>query len=421
MANELPSIHITENQHYVPRFYLKNFGIAARKKRSSDSFVSFYQFNDKLCKDSIPTKSICYKSYFYGEDGKLEKEFSTKESVWAAAIRTAIEMSEFALTPDQECAIKEFLIYQYIRTSSSLNYAKDVAKEVITDHISNVFDLPKSDAVLQQLVVEKVNKDIHAEDLVGEANQLLHELDDLCISVIHFNTTKKLITSDTPVIPLNPFSFKGAGFATVGIIILLPISPEKLIAVYDSKIYPSMQPYMNCTDESDVETANKYQVISAEERIIGKTCSELQLAISDSDVMHSREFFQQQPKLMSSFDGNGTFLGIHAREIVYSYDMNLFKLPKQVKKIPKDHRTTLLRSYSRESWINLLVRVYRIPDLLKRERHLDDSTVKRYRDGNSKLLRFMEDYWNIPMEDRTLSPDFIYKLQTVPTTFFEAK
>jgi len=66
----------------------------------------------------------------------------------------------------------------------------------------------------------------------------------------------------------------------------------------------------------------------------------------------------------------------------------------------------------------LLVRVYKTPELLKQMAKFSQSDVKQRKEGYSKMLKVMEDYWKMPNEDRTITPELMYKLKNVPTTFF---
>ena len=88
---------ITEDQHYVPRSYLKNFASVIGTGKKERALVSFYQFDKELLKEEIPTKSICYKSYFYGEDGKIEKDFSIQQNASSHLICLSLYLIHLAL------------------------------------------------------------------------------------------------------------------------------------------------------------------------------------------------------------------------------------------------------------------------------------------------------------------------------------
>lgn len=66
---------LTIKQHYVPRFYMRNFSTIKGVGKKEKVLISFYQFDGDLFKENVPIKSICYRNYFYGEDGEVEKNF----------------------------------------------------------------------------------------------------------------------------------------------------------------------------------------------------------------------------------------------------------------------------------------------------------------------------------------------------------
>jgi len=68
--------------------------------------------------------------------------------------------------------------------------------------------------------------------------------------------------------------------------------------------------------------------------------------------------------------------------------------------------------------MNLLCGVYRLLDLLKENKEFTKSKIKKMRKGCSEMQKFMDDYWEIPLAERTITPGMMSKLKTVPTTFY---
>lgn len=417
MCERTTANQITEDQHYVPRSYMRNFGIIKGKGKKEKVLVSFYQFKGDFFRENIPTKSICYKAYFYGKDGTIEKDFARREGEWASSIRNIIESDSYSLDERQERAIKEFAVYQYNRTLATFNYYKGAMGELLFTHLSNSYSSVDVETT-RELVKNKIDNQIEGADLIQSCDESVMILNDLKISIIKFITTQKLITSDMPVIITNPFCPDKAGVANVGIYIMFPVSQDKIIAIYDGKIYLKCNAYMVNNNEEDVINFNKYQVLSAEERIIATNKKHLEEVILDTDLLMNREIFQAKRKVDSNYDGAGTFFAMHSRSIPYEFQLSFCALPKTLRKIPSDCREALSRKYSYEAWINLLVRVYRLPDLLKTSHDLPPVKVNEMRDGYSKMQRFMDDYWEIPIKDRTITPELMRTLRTVPMNYF---
>lgn len=95
--------------------------------------------------------------------------------------------------------------------------------------------------------------------------------------VILENAYTGLISSDRPVLLLNPFlqrkkvNFGKDGMFQMGILLILPISPEKLLVCYDPDIYENPQRISSGKlSENDVEKLNRLQIQCGVEAIYSR-------------------------------------------------------------------------------------------------------------------------------------------------------
>ncbi len=409
---------MTIEQHYVPRFYMKNFAVVKKKKKDIKAFISFYQFNKRLYKNNIPTKSICYKNNFYGEDGVIEKELAEKEKKWAKTINRIVECPQKELNLDEIENLKEFGVYQFLRTVAMLNHGKSMMSSLLITHFMN--QSPELDkGIVADLVNQKIDKETEASMMVEMCDDLVKELNDLAVGIVKFTTLHKLITSDMPVIITNPFSIGKAGVANVGTVMMYPISLDTLVIIYDNKVYSSCCKFMISDNEQDVINLNKYQVISAENMIMSIDEQTLSDVVVQDDVIQKRTDFIEKEKIESSYDGKGTLFAMKSRSIKYEFPISLFDLPRNIRKIPIVCREVFHRKYDYELRLSLLCRVYRLPDLLKSNQDFPQSEIHKRIDGYKKLLNFMDDYWEVPMSERTITPELMYQLKNVPAKFFK--
>ena len=73
----------TINQHYVPRFYMKNFSEVKNEETNKEkALISFYQFDKMIYIEKIPTKSICCEKYFFMMKMDILKINSLKKRVF---------------------------------------------------------------------------------------------------------------------------------------------------------------------------------------------------------------------------------------------------------------------------------------------------------------------------------------------------
>jgi hypothetical protein len=67
---------ITEkaNQHFVPKFYFRNFSFKQNKNE-----IGIFNINSTFFKSRVPIKHQGAKRFFYGKDGELEEFFCLTE------------------------------------------------------------------------------------------------------------------------------------------------------------------------------------------------------------------------------------------------------------------------------------------------------------------------------------------------------
>lgn len=410
--------NIPIDQHYVPRSYLRNFSKIIGEGKKEKNLVCFFQFSGELYKKDIPTKSICYKHYFYGEDGILEKSLSVQEGQWSKVLKKICQMQCYDLDQNDEADIKEFAIYQFARTLASLNFTKDTAKNILAECVKAHLNI-SIDSNIEKLLIDKVNDSIAPSMLIDICNHILDDLNDLKISIYKFKTTHKLITSDAPVIITNPFSISSAGFANIGIFIMFPISPDTLVTIFDAKIYDKGRSFIESSNEQDVINLNKYQVISAEERIISINREELEEALKSDNALNARKEYLSKDKLTVATDSVGTMFGAKSRSLPYKFELSFCALPKKLRKIDPDCRGTYQRKYTDEAWFKSLVMMYRLPSKLKTDHHFTDEEAEARKKEYSKMKTFLETYWDIPSDKRTITPDLMRKIQSVQMNFYK--
>lgn len=410
--------NIPIDQHYVPRSYLRNFSKIIGEGKREKNQVCFFQFLGEFYRENVPTKSICYKHYFYGEDGILEKSLSVQEGQWSKVLKKCCRIHSYDLDPNDESVIKEFAIYQFARTLASLNFTKCTAKDILAECVKAHFNI-QIDSNIEKMLVDKVNESVSPSMLISICNHILDDLDDLKISIHKFKTTHKLITSDAPVIITNPFSISSAGFANIGIFIMFPISPDVLVAVYDDKIYGNGGSFIESSNEQDVINLNKYQLISAEERIISENRNDLEEALKSDDALNMRKEYLSKDKLTVATDRVSTMFGAKSRSLPYKFELSFCALPKNLRKIDPDCRGTYQRKYTEEAWIKSLIMIYRLPAMLKKDTNLTDVEIEHRKKENSKMRTFLESYWDIPNDKKAITPDLMKKIQSTPMHFFK--
>ncbi|MGF0148697.1 DUF4238 domain-containing protein [Lachnospiraceae bacterium SGI.054] len=410
----------TADQHYVPRCYLKNFGLQVGKPNKPKYLIGFYQFDKQLLKAPICSiESVCYKDFYYGEDGVVEKQLCHKERVWSVTIQSAINAAYGGkpLSQAEKDNLKEFALYQYSRTTAMVNYTTAQNADMMTNLCLMKYPKYEKDKdTIWKLCKEKVEGEIPPASYVKIADSLLDIIEDLKVSLVRFDTPVKLITSDAPVVNLNPYTMlHNAGFGTIGAIIVFPIHPAIAVLIYDGKMYSKVADVVY-GNEKDVEALNRYQYITAEDRVLSIHPDIMERLAKDIELNNARENFRDKAKLSqmpseSTKHGDSVLIAFHGRFINYIFPLSFIKLPREIRKISLDCRDALMRIDEDGGWrYRLLMLAYGM-STVERLGGIPEAEIKKRRTEYRKLLRYMDDYWQIPINERTITPQMMARLQ----------
>lgn len=404
-------MQITRNQHYIPRFYMKPFSVIKNEgTKKEKALISFYQFKDNLFRKNVPTASICSEKYFYDQDGKIENNLAKKESEWGRIISKL--NCDKQLTKKEISSVREFAIYQIIRTKATLLHNQAMAMSMLTGILYEQNDGANRRTV-EEVVKENVKEKITPEYNLDLVNDILPIIADLEMSVLKNKTDTYFITSDVPVIVINPLRIHGAGLSDIGIVIFFPISQQNLILLYDSKFYGKINEEIENCDI--VNSFNKYQYIGADERVLAMDSSELYDYTQDEELNNLRDKFYNIAKTKTIDDGQGVFMATRSRSMEYYINIPIFKLPKSLRKIPRDYRETFSRKYDPETRDAILLRIYNKPDLHDKQLENHWKSSSQY---TKILLGYLDYYWKTPKEDMVISGELMHRLKTAKGKLF---
>lgn len=406
-------IQLTEDQHYVPRFYIKLFSHIKQTKKKEKGFASFYRFRDGLEKQGVPVESICYKKFFYGEDCSVENSLSKKEGVWASVFHKLRDSQFTSIDEGDVKILKEFATYQYARTKAMLNHQKYGMEKMLITALKNAYrtqypNQPYTEDVSQKIesaIHNKVEAESTADLLVENCDQMVSELDSLDICVVKFETLHKLIVSDMPVIMTNPYQTIQSGMNRIGTVLLFPASENALILFYKKEVFPSLKHFMTVKNEKDVIALNKYQILSAEEIIISKNLETLADAIAQDDILKDRNDFVARQKVYAQATQDGTFFAMVGTGIPFIYPLSFLTLAKELKRVPEFLRCPISASYDSAFRNRLLCQIYGELFSEQSHEHLSAADSRRIKGHLKELLKFLDSYWAVPREQQTITPE----------------
>jgi len=242
-----------KNQHYIPRFLLRNFSEEENKKS-----LTTYYLKDKRKVYYASIKNQASKDFIYGKDQTIETLLQRIESITAMTISKLIKNEN--LNSDDIEALKIFILFQLKRTPFNADSNNEVANLLLKTKYSNHPTIGK--------LIDKAKLELRNPYLISIISCInaITLLSDLSITLLENNTELSFVLGQHPAFIINPLfyekkmNFFSQGIAVKGICILLPISLRKAILIYDKFSYKLIKNNnkveLNC---DDINLLNEYQ------------------------------------------------------------------------------------------------------------------------------------------------------------------
>lgn len=250
-----------KNQHYIPKFYLKNFSYKSNNKQ-----IGIFHINSNFFFQTAKLKTQGSKNFFYGHDGKIEDNLSDIEGLLAEEIRSIIGSNSI---PKRESVshltLLTFVGLTHLRNPVMIDYIKNSREEMKR----RVLELDEN-ADVNKLVPEITHENAIKLALSG-LESVVENLVDLEYKLLINKTDTSFLTSDFPVVKYNQFLEKQkwkhgkTGYGNTGLQIFIPLNPKITIIFYDPMIYKvgfKKRQILEITDTEDIEQLNILQILN---------------------------------------------------------------------------------------------------------------------------------------------------------------
>ncbi|MBI2275302.1 MAG: DUF4238 domain-containing protein [Bacteroidetes bacterium] len=257
-----------KNQHFVPKFYLRNFSI----RQAGKQLAVFNTQSDQW----IPNASLkgqAQKNFFYGKDGKIEDHLGQTENEVAPLLKKITFENHVPLPgSDDHLRVLHFLMLTHLRNPVNTN---DITSRLpmLNEHIKkmsgNEVSIDPTKMTTHDQAIQMALK--HLPQAVAVSKDLRLKL--------MINLTKiPFITSDYPVIRYNQFMemrkwpLSGIGMANVGLQIFMPLSPTVMLITYDDmtyKIGDKKKNIVNIIQPGEVDQLNTLQLLNCDRNLFG--------------------------------------------------------------------------------------------------------------------------------------------------------
>lgn len=258
-------------QHYVPKFYLKNFSV-----RGEGKSIVLFQPQKKRFVQSAPLKSQCCRPFFYGRDGQMEEALSRMEGVAATLLRTIRQHRELPAQHSTEW----FILLHFVLLMSSRNPVS-AEQHVISNaqiyqalnDLSHGLIAPDPTITSEEALKMALN---HVETDVMFCK-------DLWMKLLVNDTETPFISSDYPVVRYNQYlegrKWPGAhtGFGIVGLQLFWPLSPHQQLVIYDGltyKVGSKREVAVPLSRSEDINQLNLLQMLNCDRIVYGNEMAE---------------------------------------------------------------------------------------------------------------------------------------------------
>lgn len=251
-----------KNQHFVPQFLLKNFS-------SDKKSITMCLKENGSIQDSVSIRKQCSKSYFYPNQD-YEKALGHIEGECNKTIEKVLANQFQTLTQRDFRVLKSFLLLQKART---LHEIKSISKSIeqVMEYVSS--HGPSEDLKKWLDNYENSKKDV-VKIMMDSFKFALDITEDLKCKIIFNDGDGSFITSDDPVVEYNPllepFNITCYGLSSIGLLLILPISPKAAIVVFDEgyyKIGNKKQNVISFNNPADISWINILTILHADKAI----------------------------------------------------------------------------------------------------------------------------------------------------------
>jgi hypothetical protein len=286
------SLSKARRQHFVPRFYLKNFG--------DPKIFCYDKSNDKVVKTNV--NDIALVRNFYELEnltsGEIEKFLSKKESKFSKAYYEVIDRKDISkLTKESSYHFFMFIATQLVRTSGfrlEIENMLSKAFDKMYSKLANKHLKKKGNKLAGRVRVSpdpEVAKLMHTQMILEQVPEFAHILSKRYWMIDENLNDIPLWTSDNPFVLRNELNYSGnLGLMSLGIEIHFPLTSNLLLTSFDLRTHQLRRGYVGTLERIHLIHENMLQVQASTRYIY---------ASSDNDFDRARKIISDYPQFKS--------------------------------------------------------------------------------------------------------------------------
>jgi hypothetical protein len=310
---------LVSNDHFVPKFYLRNFssncnGPVSRGREAGS--IKLIHLSTGAYVRNASIKGQCQKPNFYGFAEGLEAEFGKLETQAAEIIRKIIANQTLPpIGTFDRSALTAFVVLQRSRTEAAASDMERLGRRLASAIYEG--DVPSKDADNWA--------DPPLKLVISTAVEAIPFAEQLAMHLFINQSAEEFITSDHPAVAHNMYcqgiNHKGVlGWNCSGVQIFLPLSPMHLLMLYDGQTYAlgrNKSRYLSILqNKDDVRAFNSLQILSGRQAVYFKSDSMAQVVAGQLQrLIHLRN----RKRLVTVMTGSGEGSS-DAGELIHQYE-----------------------------------------------------------------------------------------------------
>lgn len=184
-----------KNQHYIPKFYLRNFSFQNNKKQ-----IGVFNINTEFCFDKAKLKTQGSKNFYYGTDGIIEDRLSLIENKLSFITKRIIERETIPTkNGDEHMNLLHHIALTDLRNPVRIEGAKAMFKEAV----NRILEMDPG-ADISKLALTMSHEE-HVNLSFSTLNDIIETISDLDYKLLINATKNPFITSDFPLVKYNQF------------------------------------------------------------------------------------------------------------------------------------------------------------------------------------------------------------------------
>ncbi|TDW48052.1 uncharacterized protein DUF4238 [Flavobacterium sp. 270] len=250
-----------KNQHYIPKFYLRNFSYNQNKNE-----IGIFNIFNNVFVQRAKLRHQGSKNFFYGIDGKIEDALANIEGNLADLIKNIISDQ----TLPKKFSVEHIELLTFVAITDARNPVRiDTMKNHYLQMEKTLKELDPN--VNMNNFLPNLTHEEHIKLSLSNTNTITEHIIDLDFKLLVNKTSNTFLTSDFPIVKYNQFlelkkwKHSKSGYSLVGLKIFIPLSPTLTVVFFDSAIYKvgnKKDKIIELSKKEDIDQLNILQYIN---------------------------------------------------------------------------------------------------------------------------------------------------------------